>query len=148
MKFTLCFKFCLEVIYKRFKFLCTLCATDLGMLGQIIHYGKMGGNLLQHTWNKEMPIVKDQMEVRAKLIFTHIIQDGLNRVSWLSLWLRVKVVRVEKAVKELAYWAQHHTVTGSDKVTTELRCRRQLKKRKRNSKNHKSGWRNLMCNTN
>ena len=77
-----------------------------------------------------MPIVKDQMEVRAKLIFTHIIQDGLNRVSWLSLRLRVKVVRVEKAVKELAYWAQHHTVTGSDKVTTELRCRRKLKKEK------------------
>lgn len=49
------------------------------------------------------------------------------------------MVKVEKAVKELAYWARHHTITGSDKITTELRCRRQLKKRKRNSKNHKSG---------
>lgn len=40
------------------------------------------------------------------------------------------MVKVEKAVKELAYWARHHTITGSDKVTTELRCRRQLKKEK------------------
>ena len=82
-KFNLCFKFNLEVIHERLKFLCTPCWSDLGMLGQTIHSRKMGANLLQKTRNTEMWISRDQMRMRAKLIFTHIILDGLNRDWWL-----------------------------------------------------------------
>ena len=82
-KFNLCFKFCVEVIHQRFKFLWMPWSTDLGMLGQIIHYGKMRGNLLRQTLNKEMWTFRDQMGARAKLIFTDIIQDGLNLDWWL-----------------------------------------------------------------
>ena len=82
-KFNLCFKFCLQVIGKRFKFLWMPWWSDLGMLGQTIQYGKMRANLLQQTWNTEMRIFRDQMRMRAKLIFTHIIADGLNWDWWL-----------------------------------------------------------------
>ena len=82
-KFNLCFKFCLKVIHQRLKFLRLPCWSHLGMLGQTIHYGKMGANLFQQTRNTEMRIFRDQMRMRAKLIFTHIIQDGLNRDWWL-----------------------------------------------------------------
>ena len=99
--FNLCFKFCLEVIHQTFKFLWMPCSTDLGMLGQMIHYGKMRENLLRQTLNKEMWTFRDQMGARGhtlkkdmwtfrdqmwargKLIFTHIIPDGLNRDWWL-----------------------------------------------------------------
>ena len=74
----LCFKFCLEVIDQIFKLLWMPCSTDLGMLGQIIHYGKMRPNLLQETWNTTMPIFRDQIWVTSKLVFTHIIQDSVN----------------------------------------------------------------------
>ena len=48
------------------------------MLGQIIHYGKMRGNLNSQTLNTDMATFTDQMQARGKLIFTHIIQDGVN----------------------------------------------------------------------
>ena len=67
----------MEVIHQKFKFLCKPCSTDLGMLGQIIHYRKMGRNLIQQTGNTDIPTFRDQMCVRAKLIFTHITQDGV-----------------------------------------------------------------------
>ena len=79
-KFNLYFKFSLQVIHQRLKFLCTPFWNDVGMCGQIIHYAKMGANLLQQTWNTEMRTFKNEMRVRAKLLFPHIIiQDGLNR---------------------------------------------------------------------
>ena len=77
-KFNLCLKFCLELMDQRCKLLWVPCLTDLGMLGQIIHYSKMRANLLWETWNTTMPIFRDQIRVRIKLIFTHIIQDGVN----------------------------------------------------------------------
>ena len=39
---------------------------------------------------------------------------------------RVAPLIVEKIVKQLSYWTQHHAITSSDEVTTELRCKRQL----------------------
>ena len=48
------------------------------MLGQIIHYGKMRGNLNPQTLNTDIATFRDQMQARGKLIFTHIIQDGVN----------------------------------------------------------------------
>ena len=53
-------------------------STDPGMLQQIIHYGKMRGNLNSQTLNTDMSTFRDQMQGRDKLIFTHIIQDGVN----------------------------------------------------------------------
>ena len=85
-KFNLCFKFCLEVIHQRLKFLCMPCSTDLGMLGQIIHYRKMRANLLWETWNTTMPILRDQIRVRTKFIVTQIIQEGVNCDCRLSFW--------------------------------------------------------------
>ena len=69
-KSNLCFKFCLGVIHQRFKFLWMPCST----------------NLLRETWNTTMPVFTDQILVRTKLIFTHIIQDGVNCVWGLWLW--------------------------------------------------------------
>ena len=77
-KFNLCLKFCLELMDQRCKFLWVPCLTDLGMLGQIIHYSKMRANLLWETWNTTMPIFRDQIRVRTNLIFTHIIPEGVN----------------------------------------------------------------------
>ena len=77
-KSNLCFKFCLGVIHQRLKFLRMPCSTDLGMLGQIIHSGKMRANLLRETWNTTMPILRDQIRVGTNLIFTHIIPEGVN----------------------------------------------------------------------
>ena len=82
-KLNLCFEFCLEVIQQRLKFFCTPYWTDLGMLRQIIHYGKIRGNILPQTWSTKMPTFRDQMRVRAKVIFTHIIQIGVNWDWWL-----------------------------------------------------------------
>ena len=65
------------------KFGLEVCSTDLGMLGQIIDYGKMGGNLLRQTLNTEMSTFRDQMEARGRLIFTHIIPDSVNWDWWL-----------------------------------------------------------------
>ena len=85
--FSLCIKFRLEAIHPRFKLLCTPCSTDLGMLGQIIHYGKRRENLRWQTWNTKMWNFRNHMQVRGKLIFSHIIQDGLNWDWWLSCFL-------------------------------------------------------------
>lgn len=86
--FNLCIKFCLEVIHPRFKFLWTPCSTDLGMLGQIIHYGKRRENLRWQTWNTKMRTFRNHMWVRGKLIFfSHYTQDGLNWDWLLSCFL-------------------------------------------------------------
>lgn len=37
---------------------------------------------------------------------------------------------VEKIVKQLSYWTQHHAITSSEKVTTELRRKRKLTQQK------------------
>ena len=43
---------------------------------------------------------------------------------------RVTAGKVEKIVKQLSYWTRHHAISSSDQVTTELRCKRQIKKEK------------------
>ena len=43
---------------------------------------------------------------------------------------RVAPLIVEKIVKQLSYWTQHHAITSSEEVTTELRRKRKLTQQK------------------
>ena len=54
------------------------CSIDLGMLGLIIHYGKMRVNLNPQTLNTDMSTLRDQMQASGKLAFTDITQGGVN----------------------------------------------------------------------